>query len=76
MCNAKIGLSVDGGDLAYPVGMPEKYKKLYYSEILKRRTKNDEGTSDLLGSTVQSTRKFLFKIMEVWEKFTGSTFFK
>lgn len=75
MCNAKLGLSVGEVDFEYPVGIPEKYKKIYNSEILKRRIIREEEPSDFLAATTQSTRKCFIKLMQFWKRFEGTAFY-
>lgn len=75
MCNPKIGLSTDGSDYVYPVGLPEKYKKIYKSEILKKQRVREEEPSDFLAASTQSIKKLFFMLMHVWKQFTGTTFY-
>lgn len=75
MCNPKLGLSIDGDDNVYPVGLPEKYKKIYKSEILKRKRVREEEPCDFLASSTQSIKKLFFMLMHVWKHFTGTTFY-
>lgn len=75
MCNPKIGLSADGEDYVYPIGMPEKYKKIYNREMFKKRVIREEEPSDFLALTTQSTKKLCFNFMHVWKQFKGTTFY-
>lgn len=75
MCNPKIGLSTDVGDYVYPVGLPEKYKKIYKSEVLKRQAVCEEEPSDFLALSTQIIKKLFFMLMHVWKQFTGTTFY-
>lgn len=72
MCNPEIGLSIDEHDYAYPVGMPEKYQKIYKSEMVMI---DEENSSDFLASTTQSTKKFFFMLMQICNQVKGTTFY-